>query len=295
MKSKLKKTITIFVTLIFSLQLNNCANEVIDPSIISGKTYGGKEPAWSPDGNRIAFIGGINDEEYGIYDININGEDLRRISVPEFAGSPDWSPDGNWIVYTKGGDIYKKKLADDSVIVQLTFNGGNYFPSWSKDGQWIAFDSNADSPNGMHFVWKMRTDGTERRRIIYSPETGEVRQPDWFPDGIRLAVARFVGHGGPEIAIIDTMGNSLALLTNDGIFDRSPRVSNDGLYIVFEKDGNWGQIFRIKADGSELFRVSEGNSTTPDWSPDGNRITYSSYEPQQIFVIDRNGFLKRKL
>lgn len=282
------------ITLIIIFSTCNENNNLVNIPSNIGKTKG-RTPTWFPNGKSIAFIGGLTDKEFGIYEIDVNGDEIRQIVVPEFAYFPDLSPDGKWIIYSKGGNIYKRNIGDDSLVVQLTFIGGNYFPSWSKDGQWIAFDSDADSPNGMHFVWKMRADGTERRRIIYSPELGEVRMPDWFPDGKRLAVCRYIGHGGGEIAIVDTLGNSLAILTNDDVQDINPHVSDDGLNIVFEKEENWGQIFRVKSDGTELTKISLGNSITPKWSPDGNWITYSSYDSNYIFVMDKNGISKRKL
>ncbi|HRI85657.1 MAG TPA: DPP IV N-terminal domain-containing protein [Ignavibacteria bacterium] len=283
-----------------TLLFYTCNDNLIEPSNNSEKTKHGHEPSWSPDGNRIAYIGGATDKEYGLYDIDVAAnEDPRKIVVPEFASNPDWSPDGKWIVYPRNGDICKKKADDDSPEIQLTSNAENFFPSWSKDGQWIAFDSNADSPTGLRFVWKMRADGSDKNRIIYSPEEGEVRTPDWFPDGIRLVVARNL-RGPREIVIIDTSGNSIARLTNDGISDKCPKVSMDGLSIVFEKEVNLGQIFRINADGTELIRISDSNSTDPDWSPNGEWITFSSYSsnnysPNYIFIIDRNGFSKRRL
>ncbi|MBK8553899.1 MAG: PD40 domain-containing protein [Ignavibacteria bacterium] len=154
----------------------------LSPLTDSEKTKHGIEPAWSPAGNRIAYIGGATDKEFGIYDIDVAAnENPRKIAVPEFASNPDWSPDGKWIVYSRNGNIWKKAVEDDSSEIQLTSNAENFFPSWSKDGEWIAFDSNMDSPSGLRFVWKMRADGSEKKRIIYSPQV-EIRMPDWFPD-----------------------------------------------------------------------------------------------------------------
>ncbi|MBK9334182.1 MAG: PD40 domain-containing protein [Ignavibacteria bacterium] len=194
----------------------------------------------------------------------------------------------------KNGNIYKRRVDNDSSEVQLTSGAAISSPSWSKDGDWIAYDSNIDSPSGSRFVWKMRTDGSEKKRIIYTPELGEVRMPDWFPDGIRLAVAMNL-EGPREIAIIDTSGNLIAQLTNDGIDDVNPSVSMDGLNIVFEKSLKYGQIFRIKTDGSELTRLSDGNSINPDWSPDGNWITFSLESPRFIWIMSKDGSLKRRL
>jgi len=124
-----------------------------------------------------------------MYSVDTTVSNKNEISVPDLISFPDWSPDGQWLVYSKYGNIFKRNIADN-IEIQLTFFGGNRFPSWSNDGVWIAFHSNKDSPNGMSFIWKMKSDGSELKRIIYTPEDGEVKHPDWFPDGIRLVVIR---------------------------------------------------------------------------------------------------------
>ncbi|MDD5609445.1 MAG: hypothetical protein PHY57_13085, partial [Ignavibacterium sp.] len=90
---------------------------------------------------------------------------MRRI-FPYKLLNPVWSPDGEWIAFVVPlGDerhIFKMKFNgetfDTTTIMQLTIEGRNFLPSWSPDGQWIAYDSNVDSPNGMQFIWKMRSD-----------------------------------------------------------------------------------------------------------------------------------------
>jgi TolB protein len=250
-------------------------------------------PAWSPDGRSIAYISGATIDIVGIYAIDIFWTNKRIISVPDFASTPDWSPDGKWIVYSRDGQIFKK-MVDDTLTIQLTFNDENHFPSWSSDGEWIAYDSNSDSPNGMRFIWKMRPDGSEKKRIIYTPTIGEVRMPDWFPDGVRLAVICNPGTVSPEIGIIDTMGSDIVVLTNDDRFDRYPKVSNDGNYIVYESDGNGGIITIIKTDGTQQTHITNG--IYPCWSPYGDRIAFTnSTGDGKIWSIKRNGFGKRRI
>lgn len=246
------------------------------------------EPCWSPDGTKILYVSNNQTSNFGIYSIDIVTK-VKRLIVEGNASNPDLSPNGKVVAYELGGNIFTKNIELNSEPVQLTFRGSNFYPSWSNDGNWIAFDSNDENPNGMHFIWKMFADGTKKKRIIYTPQLGEVRQPDWFSDGIRLVVSRYVGHGGAEIAIIDTLGNSLSLLTNDAFNDYSPKVSYDGNYIVYGRKENHGQICIIKSDGTEFFQLLDKNSLFPNWSPDGAMIAYTNnrFNDGRIWIINR--------
>jgi Tol biopolymer transport system component len=57
-------------------------------------------PAWSPDGRQFALVCvGVNtptDPRYlpGVYVMNVDGSDLRRVVEDTDASSPTWSPDG---------------------------------------------------------------------------------------------------------------------------------------------------------------------------------------------------------
>ena len=59
-------------------------------------------PAWSPDGNWLAFVSNRG-EDVDVYKVCVTCPDdfnvVRLTDEPRAAGSPAWSPDGNWVVY----------------------------------------------------------------------------------------------------------------------------------------------------------------------------------------------------
>ena len=103
---------------------------------------GASEPAWSPDGEPIAYVADVgpdketwDDEE--IFVINSDGSGRTRLT--DISGNdhwpPTWSPDGTRIAITsdgteKRGEIYAMN-ADGSGLTRLTDDDAeDSFPAW---------------------------------------------------------------------------------------------------------------------------------------------------------------------
>jgi Tol biopolymer transport system component len=229
---------------IVSIQYSCNQEDVVttsDPEPV-GFTINNDFAAWSPNGNSIAYIGKKSDTESRIYSIDTNLNNIVQLTET-YGDSPSLTPDGQWLIFGSFGNIYKKRVGSDSSSFQLTTTGGCYFPSLSKDGNLIAYDS--DDIDGRH-IWIMRTDGSHKKKILLSNMVTNERAPSWFPDGIRLAIQGFTqGIAVEQIAIIDTSGNVISILTNDNVFNRNPKVSNNGQYITWWKNISGGTIMLI--------------------------------------------------
>jgi tricorn protease len=105
-----------------------------------------RDPAWSPDGNSIAYL---SDEsgEYALHIRNQNGMgEVRKIDLgkpPTFYYSPTWSPDSKKIAYTDKRlnvwyvDLEKKtpvRVDTDTYAGPFTLD-----PTWSPDSRWLAY------------------------------------------------------------------------------------------------------------------------------------------------------------
>ena len=104
-------------------------------------------PAWSPDGKRIAFFSYKSGADDALYSSDPDGGDLRRITdISNSAEGLAWSPDGRHIAFADNG-IFMVDI-DGRNLVQFTdYDMVDIDPlSWSPDGIYIAFTGEYQDP-----------------------------------------------------------------------------------------------------------------------------------------------------
>jgi TolB protein len=93
------------------------------------------DPAWSPNGQLIAFSWRRPDGNYDIYVMDVVSHQLVQLTKDEGRNErPSWAPDGRHLVFesTRTGTVQIwSMLADGSQPRQLTFSGQNSSPNWS--------------------------------------------------------------------------------------------------------------------------------------------------------------------
>jgi TolB protein len=93
------------------------------------------DPAWSPNGQLLAFSWRRPDGNYDIYAMDLASRQLVQLTRDAARNErPSWAPDGRHLVFEStrtGTRQIWSMLADGSEPRQLTFQGQNESPNWS--------------------------------------------------------------------------------------------------------------------------------------------------------------------
>ncbi len=179
-----------------------------------------RQPAWSPDGSRIAFQA-YWDGNYHIWSVGADGTGLRQHTRGRFDHrEPHWSPDGDRLAFSsdRGGsyDVWVMGL-DAGDPEQLTdWPGNEYGPAFSPDGGEVAFAADGVRSG----IWLTGDGGpgvlagdAEPRRIAEG-DGGELNAPSWSADGGTLSF-NSVGEGRSRLYAVAVSGGEPRTLTGE--------------------------------------------------------------------------------
>ena len=262
------------------------------------------EPAFSPDGNRIAFRS--SRDGGGIYVMGRTGESPRRLA--SFGYNPSWSPDGARIVVSRAQTIdvtpYARARLDGLSLIDVQtgavtelLDNDAVEPSWSPDGEHIVFWGLAGG-SGQRDIYTVKVSDGSVQRLSDDPATDWT--PVFSPDGAwvyyssdragamnlwRLPFERATGGAAGEPQQVTVGGTAGA---------SHPRFSADGRRMLYReatittRAESWpfdpvaGRI----TGAPTLLSAGSRNADDPELSPDGQWLVYRSSDGQQedIFV-----------
>jgi eukaryotic-like serine/threonine-protein kinase len=273
------------------------------------------QPAFSPDGSRIAFQS--SRDGGGIFIMGATGESIRRVTTHGF--HPAWSPDGKQIAFATALVMFNPESRGmNSALEIVSVDGGQVrtfgdfdavHPVWSPNGYRIAYwGLNRTSPQRDIFTISPHAAEPEKTIVAVTNDAALDWNPIWSPDGRflyfgsdrdgtrnlwRVAIDEKSGKvsGAPEIVRLPTDFAGHFSIARDGTLLYSSftqRVSIHRLPIDLERGAVTGPAETVLTGGMLL------HSFEP--SPDNQWIAFARKGTQEdIYLVSADGSEIRQL
>jgi len=240
-----------------------------NPQVVADSPQPLMSPAWSPDGQSLAYVS-FESRNAAIWVQALRTGERRRVSARAgINGAPAWSPDARRMALTlsrKDGDVdvYTLDLAGQ-VLTRMTFDPGiDTEPVWSLDGRRLYFTSDR---SGGPQIYEIDIDDPRKPRRVSFEGTYNAR-PRLSPDGKQLAVVH-LDRGNYRIAVVDLESRAVRVLT-DGRQDESPSFAPNGATLIYAtQERGRGVLATVSVDGriTQRLAAERGDVREPVWSP----------------------------
>jgi len=265
------------------------------------------EPAFSPDGNYVAFRRlAAAAEGTGIFVKAIGSEQLVQLTRKFDDCCPVWSPDGRTIAFSRvtNNDIGIYVVSTVGVDQQPSPNGpkaaGNAERkldtaginprrpelAWSPDGKTIAF-------NGGSSIFLLSLDKSGVHRLTEPPPLAEDWGPAFSPDGEKVLFVRSQALGFPEeiLSVPANGGEVTHIAVERARVLGPPQWSADGQSIIFASDhGSHPGLWRVSADLRDSPVQINDSGWYPAVSRRGYRLAYQRITRNlSIWQMDLSG------
>jgi Tol biopolymer transport system component len=265
-------------------------------------------PAWSPDGQTLAFIQGT-DSLNAICLVPTLGGAVRAVhEVAGWVEGLDWSPDGSRLVYSArvpesvNHGLFSLTL-DDFEITPLVLDrqdsAGDFHPRYSPDGStlaWIGLDQ-----SGRTGVFAAPEAGGEVTPVIVG--MSELQGLAWSPDG-RFLVYAAAPEGRFDLWQVALAGGKPRWIPTPGDFAWNPTIARDTGDLVYEEVRADQDLWRIRVIDedpwlleTEPFIHSTRWEFEADYHPDGTKVVFVSARSgkPELWLADRDGGNLRRL
>ena len=233
-------------------------------------------PAWSADGNRIAFDRLISATGHRLFVMFADGSGVTQVPSAHEMADPAWSPDGTRLAFWDAAGQFIGTVKTDGtgeiLVAQLGDDG--FDPEWSPDGADIAFTAESNAQNFTCWYDVFTTpaggSGNDFENVTCPSSTAAPfslifnNYATWSPDGTRIAFTSDDSCPGCT-SFLESVARDGTDRVTTPVPAGTPAYSPDGSKIVF---GN-GQITVVDADGTGATPITSGtpSDSVPDWQP----------------------------
>ncbi len=279
----------------------------------AGTSYGSQVSFTTSTSSQLLIVKGtVGSTSQSIYSMNPDGSNITLIRSNTMTSShPVWSSDKSKIVYSSNNSTTSKRElflmnSDGTNNIQITNDNpqyGNNAPIFRNASKiWYA---NAQS-TGWTEITEINYDGTGK--IALTNFYAQGKSGDWVNinyNATKLCYYKQTSSWSPDGEIytsnIDFSGE--VRLTNNSMNDNFPKFSPSGNKIVFTREtaalSGISNVFVMNSDGTGATQLTSFTTTgqvcsTPIWSPDGQKITYTVYDGTQndIWMMNADGTSK---
>lgn len=244
------------------------------------------QPAWSPNGKRLAFVRYDEPGRAHIFVTDPGGPEIQLTFGDTVDEAPAWSPDGRFIAFQRSGldqgprvfllDLEGYQVRPHRLIAEpgTSFEA---WPTWSPDGKQIAFVGS----DATIFVVDVAGNVARGPVTPLVKSTGGFGKIAWGP---ARRIATTVFNELEDIYVVNDDGSGLTRITDLAeVPDRYPSWSPDGSHIVFmvgapNEDDEIYTAPVISVDGFTARQITDNDAHdgVPAWSPNGRRIAFAS-------------------
>jgi Tol biopolymer transport system component/tRNA A-37 threonylcarbamoyl transferase component Bud32 len=262
------------------------------------------QPAWSPDGTRMAFVRRrLNDSTPDVFVMPAGGGTARRLA--ERAIDPAWSEDGRFIAFAEfaGGWVRIAKVPVDGGksavgVTEVEMDHYHRRPAWTPDGRTLVFNRSRGGYVGQ--IVRVASSGGRVEPVTRDPPGTANIEATVTPDGRHVVHVSDRG-GAMNLWRVPILGGTPERITSGPGRDLAPDVSSDGKRIAFVSSPQAYSLLEVSlATGASatLGSFEDSEAWGPALSPDGSLVAFSqkvSGRPWQLVLIPAGGGAPRPI